>query len=80
MVETPRYLCIELEGKDSVFKKGYGSGRNALTDGGVTTHQFKNKINGVLSTENINVKFMNKVFFEIDLRTDYYKPAPQELF
>jgi hypothetical protein len=76
----PEYPFIEVAGKDDLFEKGYGKGGKPLPQGGITESDFRNKLNLVLTTDDIKSKFMGKYFFELDLRVDYFLPLPQELF
>jgi hypothetical protein len=80
MVQNPEYPHIRLDGEPAVFEKGYGRGGKTLTAGGLRTTQFKNKLNDVLSVQDIRAQFTGKLFFELLLRTDYYRPIAQQLF
>lgn len=80
MPEDPKYPIININGDSEVEFKGYGRNINGTPPGGVSITQFKNKLDAVLSSEDIKTQFAGKVFFEIILRVDYSSEYPQELF
>jgi len=78
--QKPRYPFIELSGDSQIIEKGYGRFGTSLPKGGITETQFRNKLSSVITVQDIKTKFMNKCFFEIDLRLNYYESVPQSLF
>lgn len=81
MVKKPiKHPHIKLDGREETFPLGYSAWGEKIKEGGLTSAVFKNKLNAVLSVEDLRVKFDNKWFFEIKLRIDCYSPVSRNLF